>query len=637
MRLLLSAVLILTLLPAVPHVPLGPQTAEAQVRRSLCRTVACRAARRRAARSAQAQRRRSRARAENRRSVRTVRRTIQALRRPPLPAFAVREEPASGEIAKGTEGTVPSPAPKSQDKVAEASPEAPPKVPRPDVPQAQATSDARVDRPLRLALRDAVTRSRPWAGPPRAPAPATGPTRTVSRPVPSWNGLRPVGPDGTDEVPLGSGRFIARLRAEALPSFSRTRAGVARLLRVPVLSVRSVQPEPLPGAVLDLDAAQRERVLRHRAIVRLTPDTPVAPAVAGEDDEGSSPPARSWALSRLSRPVQGAAAMDDAARLYVLDSGVSPGEGRSVRLGAAFVPVAPQDGAERCARHGSRIASVVAGPTGLLDAARFIDVRVLPCTPGERGRASSVVEGLAWVYDQEQRNPGASRAVVLLALSGPNAIDVNDWIGVLAERGVVTVAAAGNAMADAQRDACLRSPGSAPLALTVSALDAEDRPAGFAALGDCVDLWAPGVLVNAREEGETVALSGTSVAAALVAGALVREREGTLGARELVLDAERLSQDDGQGTPVDLVQPWPVPDERCIVAASIGKLNIRLRPSTQARTITQAPAGTPLQVTGRSRDWARVRMVDGNRGWAALGSEAKSFIDAAEEARPCRP
>ncbi len=90
--------------------------------------------------------------------------------------------------------------------------------------------------------------------------------------------------------------------------------------------------------------------------------------------------------------------------------------------------------------------------------------------------------------------------------------------------GLVVVVSAGNDNADA----CDASPASAPQALTVGATDPADGRSSFSNYGACVDVWAPGSAIlgaSSTSSTATTTMSGTSMAAPAVAGAVLQLRE----------------------------------------------------------------------------------------------------------------
>jgi subtilisin family serine protease len=186
--------------------------------------------------------------------------------------------------------------------------------------------------------------------------------------------------------------------------------------------------------------------------------------------------------------------------------------------------------------HGTHVASIVAGSgeasdgvnRGVAPGARVLDAKVL--TP-EGGDMSWVIDGMEWAAEQ-----GADILNLSLGVPGsytdgtdPASLAVD---ALSAQYGLLAVAAAGN---EGPEHGTIPTLGTASSALTVAAVDDDDRVAGFSSVGPRVDgalkpdIAAPGVgIVAARAAGTTlgdpvddlhVAASGTSMAAPHVAGA----------------------------------------------------------------------------------------------------------------------
>jgi subtilisin family serine protease len=188
------------------------------------------------------------------------------------------------------------------------------------------------------------------------------------------------------------------------------------------------------------------------------------------------------------------------------------------------------------AGHGTHVASIVAGTgaksggkyRGIASGASILDGKVLNDFGG--GTESGIIAGMEWAGQQ-----GADIANMSLGGLDTTATDPMEEAveAVTAQYGTLFVIAAGNAGGTAHT---VGSPGSAPAALTVGAVDRDDALAPFSSRGPTEeegvikpDITAPGVeIVAALHTAGTIAppvadgytaISGTSMAAPHVAGA----------------------------------------------------------------------------------------------------------------------
>ncbi|MFJ7265605.1 S8 family peptidase [Streptomyces sp. NPDC099050] len=188
--------------------------------------------------------------------------------------------------------------------------------------------------------------------------------------------------------------------------------------------------------------------------------------------------------------------------------------------------------------HGTHVASTLAGSgaksgglyKGVAPGVQLLDAKVL----GDDGFGdfSGIVSGMQWAVDQ-----GA--AVVSMSLGSADTPGVDPMEEAVAQLSgkALFVVAAGN---EGPKAGTLRTPGSAPAALTVGAVDKQDGLAEFSSRGPSADgvakpdITAPGVDITAAAstQGEFpspdgyVGMSGTSMATPHVAGAaaLVRQQ-----------------------------------------------------------------------------------------------------------------
>lgn len=235
-----------------------------------------------------------------------------------------------------------------------------------------------------------------------------------------------------------------------------------------------------------------------------------APALAAS--QSSAP----WHLDRVDQrqlPLDGTyryGPTGQGVTAYVVDTGVRLSSTDLTGRVTTGVDLVDGGAADDCNGHGTHVAGLLGGTRfGVAKRVRVVAVRVLDCEG--RGSRSTVLAGLRWV-EQHHARP----AVVNLSLGGAPDPALDTVVRQLVREGVVVVTAAGNDGGDA----CAGSPSRTGVALTVSATDRRDHVPSWADTGRCVDLFAPGVAVTSDWwDGRTRTISGTSMAAPLVAGA----------------------------------------------------------------------------------------------------------------------
>ncbi|MFF4032155.1 S8 family peptidase [Streptomyces sviceus] len=241
-------------------------------------------------------------------------------------------------------------------------------------------------------------------------------------------------------------------------------------------------------------------------------------------------------VAQIGAPAAWAAGYDGkGVKVAVLDTGVDtthPDLATAVKASKNFTAAG---GTDDMAGHGTHVAATLAGSgaksggryKGVAPGAAILNAKVLDDN-GE-GSDSSVIAGLEWAAGQ-----GAKVANLSLGQEDtPGEDPVEAAVNALSKStGMLTVAAAGNEGPDA---GTVGSPGAAEWALTVGAVDGEDRLADFSSTGPTADnalkpdLTAPGVaIVSARAAhghmGDPaadgyVSMSGTSMATPHAAGA----------------------------------------------------------------------------------------------------------------------
>jgi subtilisin family serine protease len=206
--------------------------------------------------------------------------------------------------------------------------------------------------------------------------------------------------------------------------------------------------------------------------------------------------------------------------------------------------------------HGTGMAGAIGSHQRLLGVApgaRILGIRAFGVSDsGAQGTSMNIVKGLEWAVEQ-----GAQ--VINMSFAGPRDPILEQAIRGLKDRGVILIAAAGNAGPKSP----VLFPGGDPNVIAVSATDMDDKTYANANRGKQVAIAAPGVdiLVPAPDGGYQLT-TGTSVAAAHISGvvALMLERNPRLTPAEvrgiLSATAKKLPQgknDVGAGL-VDPVQ-----------------------------------------------------------------------------------
>lgn len=212
-------------------------------------------------------------------------------------------------------------------------------------------------------------------------------------------------------------------------------------------------------------------------------------------------------------------------RVGIIDSGVDM-EHPEIR-GSVVGYLDAIDGLATPHAHGTSMATAIVAHgelQGIAPAARLIVARAFggPQATSANGKSFQILTALDWIVQQRAK-------VVNLSFAGPQDRLLSKALAGAKERGVITVAAAGNGGA---RSAPLY-PGADPSVIAVTATDAEDKVFGDANRGSYVAVAAPGVdVLTAEPGGRYVFTSGTSIAAAHVTAlvALLLEKQPELEA-----------------------------------------------------------------------------------------------------------
>lgn len=224
----------------------------------------------------------------------------------------------------------------------------------------------------------------------------------------------------------------------------------------------------------------------------------------------------SWGLDRIDGAVDGNYSVSltgAGVTAYVLDTGLAltdPGFG-----GRA-------SGDVDCHGHGTHVAGVIGSAEfGVAKNVKIVSVKIADC----RGVVypQDLVAGIDRVI---AINKGP--AVVNISVTVGKSATVDAAIERLYNAGILPVVAASNTMTDA----CKWSPSGTPNAFTVASINKNDQRTTNSAYGECVDIFAPGGLIDSEDWQRPSAyktMTGTSMATPHVTGvaALYLEKNPT--------------------------------------------------------------------------------------------------------------
>ncbi len=197
--------------------------------------------------------------------------------------------------------------------------------------------------------------------------------------------------------------------------------------------------------------------------------------------------------------------------------------------------------------HGTAMAGAIAAHgklSGIALGPHLLAARAFDNTAGEaKGTSFAIYKSLQWAADNGAR-------VINMSFAGPADPDMHRMLAAAYEKGIVLVAAAGNA-----------GPNSAPLypaadpdVIAVTATDSNDGLFKMANRGSYIAVAAPGVEILALAPGDSYQITtGTSVAAAHVSGiaAMLLEEKPSLTpneVRSIIMSTAKPLGSAGQGS-----------------------------------------------------------------------------------------
>lgn len=355
---------------------------------------------------------------------------------------------------------------------------------------------------------------------PRAPRrPPQRATRRGPSGAPPANERRLV----PDEVVIGLSNSVTPQQVDALQRrhrLTRIESQPSQLAGITMYRWRIPDRRSVPAVVRELEADNVVASAQPNYLFTLQEsEAPTAAAVADELPQ--------YELAKLNLPRAHELAKGDNILIAVIDSGidVSHPELAGAIAGSFDALTTPM----AAHKHGTGIAGMIVAHgklKGAAPAARILAVRAFdPKDAGAEGTTFNILKGLDWAAAQGAR-------VINMSFAGPSDPAIAKSLAAAHKKGIVLIAAAGNAGA--------KSPPLYPAAdanvIAVTATDADDKLVEQSNRGRHVAIAAPGAqLLVAIPDGGYEIASGTSYSAAEVSGiaALMLERKGDLSPNKL--------------------------------------------------------------------------------------------------------
>ncbi len=311
------------------------------------------------------------------------------------------------------------------------------------------------------------------------------------------------------------GRYIVVLEDQATLN-APTQRIASELATLHGAEVDHVYTNGLPGFVATMTEDSARRLSLDPSVKYVEED-----GLAMASAEQAAPP---WNIDRVDQrtlPLNGTYSYGrtgSGVHVYILDTGLygihSEFLGRASR-DYDTVSGWPSNELD-CNGHGTHMAGIIGGKTyGVAKGVELHGVRTLGCDAS--GYWSDFIEGISWVNANHIKP-----AVINISVTGVASEAFDEAITrSIQDYGITFVVSAGNADYGGI-NACYRSPGRTPAAITVGAINSTDTRVS-SNYGSCVDLFAPGHdITSAGKSGtaSTRVMSGSSTATAHVTGAV---------------------------------------------------------------------------------------------------------------------
>jgi subtilisin family serine protease len=228
-----------------------------------------------------------------------------------------------------------------------------------------------------------------------------------------------------------------------------------------------------------------------------------------------------YTLTKLQLPLAHRLARGNRILVAVIDSGI---DATHPEFGGVIADTFDAIPAGEPHAHGTAIAGAIAAHSrlmGVAPAAQVLGVRAFgPSGGGAEGTTFNILKGLDWAA-------GKGARIVNMSFAGPSDPGLARAMAAARQKGIVLIAAAGNAGAKSPP----LFPAADPNVIAVTATDADDKLFAASNRGNHVAIAAPGVDILLPAPGGSYQVSsGTSFAAAHVSGiaALILERRPDL-------------------------------------------------------------------------------------------------------------
>jgi hypothetical protein len=285
------------------------------------------------------------------------------------------------------------------------------------------------------------------------------------------------------------------------------------LLDTTFYRARILDGSSVPAKIRALKAERAVRSVQPNHIFTFAQSAPAATGAPAAADSAQ------YALAKLRLGEAHGVARGDKVLVAVIDSGID--QSHPALTGVIEKSFDALNSSEGPHSHGTAIAGIIAGHARLTGAAPAVRILAARAFSATQGSTFSILASIDWAAGQGAR-------VINMSFAGPSDPALGRILAAARQKGVVLVAAAGNAGPKSPP----LWPAADPNVIAVTATDYDDRLFAMANRGSHVAIAAPGVDILVATPGESYKMeSGTSFAAAFVSGvaALVLERKPQAG------------------------------------------------------------------------------------------------------------